>query len=1208
MRIVIDLQGAQTASSRGRGIGRYSMSLTLGLIKNRGIHEVIVVLSDNYPATLAPIRETLWGLLPPENIQVWRSQTGVTHQDPAHVWKRKATELAFESFLLGLKPDFILITSLFEGASEDAITTVKGLKKTALTAVVLYDLIELVNRDIYLNSPPTALWYDDKIDKLMRADLLLAISESSRSEGIEYLSFPGDRVVNISTAADAHFAIKDISPQAADSVRNLYGLTKPFVMYTGGMDHRKNIEGLIRAFALLPEALRLQHQLGIVCAINDEWRNTLRDLALKSGLAKEDVVFTGFIPEEDLVTMYHLCKVFVFPSWHEGFGLPALEAMSCGAPVIVANTSSLPEVIGREDALFNPRDDNSIARKIEHVLTDASYRDELVAHGIKQAEKFDWNHVGVNAIRALEQAQKKQDTHDAVIPISKKRMKLAFVSPLPPERSGISDYSAELLPALSKYYDIDVVIAQDTVSDAWIMAHCIIRDVPSFIAHAHEYDRVLYHFGNSHFHMHMLSLLSQVPGVVVLHDFYYSGCVISAELSGVCPHAWSEATYHSHGYSALADRFKSGGVNHEAPHYPCNLEVLENARSVIVHSKYAHALADKWYGAGYSSEWSTVPHLSAPSPHSGREAARRALGLTEDVFLVCSFGFIHSTKLNHRLLSAWMKSNLSLNEKCLLVFVGHNYDGVYGRELHSLIQKCGSKDRVQITGWTETNSYHNYLAAADIGVQLRSSSRGEVSAAVLDCMNYGLATIVNANGSMAELPKDAVWMLTDEFVDAELVDALQSVYTDGVLKSRLSTRGASYIHEFRAPAICASFYADAIERAYANDDNLIEEIAALELTPPAPEQWLKLANVITGNRYLPVARQLLIDVSAIAGSDSVNAGYYPGMNGLADLLVNPPAGFRVEPVYASFEAGGYVYARKFSLRLLDCPKEALEDTRVEVGPDDIYFGLAPMPKAIAESAAYFQYFRSHGVKVYFFMSEALEILDSVEDGNFNVETCHSLLKEVGSADGIVATTEALDKLVQLLDMFSQDRKQQLPIASIALHEKQLKGPRSERTSARELVDTVLGMRWNTSWSADGVIRMWANDKRLYTQVGIRSGRDILSNGQQGFLVYGPYMPLASGCYLVRVKGSISQGEIGGARIDAVADKAQLMLGVSEDWTAAEDGGYLVSLPIVLEKPCSDFEVRIWVSARSLFKISMLEITPASTGKNITASHEIIDLH
>lgn len=100
--------------------------------------------------------------------------------------------------------------------------------------------------------------------------------------------------------------------------------------------------------------------------------------------------------------MYNLCKAFIFPSWHEGFGLPALEAMNCGAPVIASNRSSLPEVIGLDDALFDSLDDNIMSKKIEQILTDETFREKLTEHANIQIEKFSWEQSAKKAIDALE--------------------------------------------------------------------------------------------------------------------------------------------------------------------------------------------------------------------------------------------------------------------------------------------------------------------------------------------------------------------------------------------------------------------------------------------------------------------------------------------------------------------------------------------------------------------------------------------------------------------------------------------------------------------------------------------------------------------------------------------------------------------------------------------------------------------------------------
>jgi glycosyltransferase involved in cell wall biosynthesis len=343
MRIIIDMQGAQTAGSRNRGIGRYTFSLAQAIVRQRSAHDIVLVLNGAYPDAVEWLRAEFSGLLPPDNIRVWQAPGPINSFTPANAWRRDSAELLREAFLASLEPDYVLVTSLFEGLSDDAAASVAKLDNSLPTAVILYDLIPLIQRKLYLNNPAQETWYESKLDSLRRADLLLAISDSSRQEAIDYLGFDADRCVNISTAADAHFV--RLAPSAAQEQggRARYGLRGRYVMYTGGIDHRKNIEGLVSAYAALPSAVRAGLQLAVVCSVQDHSRAALERLAAESGLARGELVLTGFVPEDDLLVLYNLCTVFVFPSWHEGFGLPALEAMSCGRAVIAAGTSSLPE-------------------------------------------------------------------------------------------------------------------------------------------------------------------------------------------------------------------------------------------------------------------------------------------------------------------------------------------------------------------------------------------------------------------------------------------------------------------------------------------------------------------------------------------------------------------------------------------------------------------------------------------------------------------------------------------------------------------------------------------------------------------------------------------------------------------------------------------------------------------------------------------------
>lgn len=403
MRIVIDLQGAQSSGSRHRGIGRYSLSLAQAIARNRGGHEVLIALNGLFADTIAPIRLAFAGLLPPESLRVWHSPGPVSHSDGGNQWRRKTAELLREAFLASLRPDLVLVSSLFEGLADDAVTSVGLLSRTVPTAVVLYDLIPLIRRRPYLDNPAVESWYESKLGQLRRADLLLAISESSRQEGMRHLGFLADACVSISSAADPHFRQLAPSPARERETRARYGLAREFLMYTGGIDHRKNIEGLVRAYARLPRTLRAGHQLAIICTIEPHHRQALETLARDHRLGRDELVLTGFVPDDDLVSLYNLCKAFVFPSWHEGFGLPALEAMCCGRAVVAANTSSLPEVVGLEEALFDPHDESAMTAKLAQVLADDSFRERLERHGKDRSRRFSWDASARSALAAAEQ-------------------------------------------------------------------------------------------------------------------------------------------------------------------------------------------------------------------------------------------------------------------------------------------------------------------------------------------------------------------------------------------------------------------------------------------------------------------------------------------------------------------------------------------------------------------------------------------------------------------------------------------------------------------------------------------------------------------------------------------------------------------------------------------------------------------------------------
>lgn len=1016
MRIVIDMQGAQ-ASNRQRGIGRYVMALTQALVRQRGEHEIVLALNGAFADTIEPLRAAFDASLGQDAIRVWDGVRDVAGANDHARWRRGAAELVRETFLAALAPDVVLVSSLFEGLGDDAVTSVGALGAALPTAVILYDLIPLIQRSPYLDNPAVEAWYENKLGHLRRADLLLAISDSSRGEALDYLGVPPASCATISTAADSHFVAGAPAPDVADALRQRYGVARPYLMYTGGIDHRKNIEGLIRAYALLPADLRQQHQLAIVCSVEPAARASLTALARAAGLRSGEMVLTGFVPEADLLHLYQLCKAFVFPSWHEGFGLPALEAMSCGRAVIAANTSSLPEVIGRADALFDPHSEADMAAKIAQVLGDGAFRADLEQYGLERARTFSWDASAGKALAALERFVRAAGA--AVAPAAPaRRPRLAFVSPLPPARSGIADYSAELLPELARHYSIDVIVEQAAVATPWIRANCGVRDSDWLRRHAADYDRVLYHIGNSDHHQNMFGLLEEIPGVVVLHDFFLSGISAHMEVTGYHPGYWARALYQGHGYAALRQRFHAADTADVVWAYPCNLAVLQAARQIIVHSESSRRLADQWYGADAARDWAVIPLLRVAQQQDDRAAARRTLALADDAFVVCSFGMLGPSKLNRRLLDAWLASPLAADDRCLLVFVGENPVGEYGAALQAAIDAADPalRARIRITGWADMAVFRQWLAAADLGVQLRTRSRGETSAAVLDCMNYGLPTIVNANGSMADLPDDGVCKLADDFDDADLAAALGALWANPAQRAALGERARAIVREAHAPRRCADQYAAAIEAAYApragTEATFTAALAALDQAPAEEAPWIAVAAAAAqALAPRPAPRQLLVDISELVQRDARSGIQRVVRSILRELLTNPPHGYQVEPVYAT-DRQGYRYARRYTQDILGCPA-LLDDAPIDARAGDLFLGLDLQPHVVAAHAAYYQHLRALGVQVHFVIYDLLPVILPDAFGRHAAQHHTAWLQVVTAGDGALCISAAVaDELRQ----------------------------------------------------------------------------------------------------------------------------------------------------------------------------------------------------
>jgi hypothetical protein len=232
------------------------------------------------------------------------------------------------------------------------------------------------------------------------------------------------------------------------------------------------------------------------------------------------------VTDEELCALYNQATLLAHPSRYEGFGLPVVEAMRCGTPVVTTTASSLPEVAGDAALLVDPEDPAALAGAIARLAADPGLRDTLRQRGFDQALRFDGAQLATSTIESYRRAAAPPDP-SGIPGAGRDRLRLAVWTPLPPQQSGIADYSAELLDGLAPRCDLEVFVDGGYLPDAELMLRHEVHHHSAFARRAAQkpFDAVVYQVGAFPYHDYMAPALGLHPGIVVLHDLVWSPVV-----------------------------------------------------------------------------------------------------------------------------------------------------------------------------------------------------------------------------------------------------------------------------------------------------------------------------------------------------------------------------------------------------------------------------------------------------------------------------------------------------------------------------------------------------------------------------------------------------------------------------------------------------------------------------------------------------------
>jgi len=804
----------QSPGSRHRGIGRIALGLTTALLKysqggSRSSPNVEYVLYFHEGLPDADVPPT-----PNATRRTLRRQCAGERATAGGIMEALARETPD-----GL--DLLLVLNPFE-VWADYRPPIRPLDGPPVAAVI-YDLIPCLFQEVYLSRAEAARQYYRQLQTVRGYDRLLAISEATRADCLRVMGLDGRRVVTVAPAADDRGFVPDATeplPAESRAVLGRLGVARPFVFCVGSMDRRKNMRGVIDAFALLPEPLRTSHQLALTCGSTQSELQELRRHAASRGVAGALVLTGEFRDDQTLRVLYQRCSAFLMPSLYEGFGLSLLEALHCGAPVIAGNNSSQPEVVGDAGLLVNPSSPDDIAAKLARVLSEPGLAGLLRSRSGARAQQFAWRQAAGLAIDALTSLVNRRAGRA-------RRPRVALFAPLPPQVCGEADHALRLAGALKATSAVDLFHESGYGPEVPDDFACYDYRLFHRFAAARSYHGVLYHMGNTYQEQRFVyESLRRYPGVVTLHDFCLSGFFWEwsrrTDARSWPTSFWEEVRHFAPDMPgelvrtiALWNR-EPGGLPEVCARRGIylNRRIFEHAAHVVVHSRWCLEQAQRLFPE-HAERVSLIPLGAALGDRSAaqRTAIRNRFGVPGDALVFGSYGILGRGKMNEEAVQAFAQVAHEF-PRAVFLFVGPDFGQGAAREAADAL---GLGNRIRILGRLADADYDDLVAVTDVGVNLRRPpTYGETSGSLLDLLRFGVAAVVTDTGSFSELP-DGIVRKVRWSADglAALTDAFRELSRDHTLRARMGRAARQHIQQSHAWSRVGALYTEVIERSHA---------------------------------------------------------------------------------------------------------------------------------------------------------------------------------------------------------------------------------------------------------------------------------------------------------------------------------------------------------------------------------------------------------